>query len=215
MDKHFGRLYLDEKNCTIDDLKTSYRKLAKKFHPDKNNEEDFSKEFRLLKESYDYLTRYLTVRKKEPESEIYTNRFYTEYIDFVEVEDICFRIINVNFEKRVGYHYSYVGSDGIFCIVKLEVLNQGKTGKILSNKDFKLYDKDVNCYPTLLEQLRFLNVGGMNLFLDKMCLPKIKTYGYLMFEVPEIDVFFLELNGGRSEGSSLGYERKIVKIIKE
>ena len=44
------------KNCTQDDIKKSYRKLAMKYHPDKCKDTDGEEKFKKISEAYDTLS---------------------------------------------------------------------------------------------------------------------------------------------------------------
>lgn len=43
-------------NATLADIKTTYRKLASLYHPDKNSAEDAPAKFRLVQEAYETLS---------------------------------------------------------------------------------------------------------------------------------------------------------------
>lgn len=45
-----------EKNASINDIKTSYKKLAKEFHPDKNKSPDAEEKFKKIAEAYETLS---------------------------------------------------------------------------------------------------------------------------------------------------------------
>lgn len=61
--KHFKNLGLSE-GCSKEDIKKAYRKLAHKYHPDKNSNSsssdlaDAEEKFKQIKESYDFLMNY-------------------------------------------------------------------------------------------------------------------------------------------------------------
>lgn len=64
MKEYFSRLFLTE-NATYEEVKTAYRKLAKKFHPDKNLEgNEFEEEFKLVQEAYQKLSSYFQNNSK-------------------------------------------------------------------------------------------------------------------------------------------------------
>lgn len=52
-------------SSTIDDIKLSYRRLAKRVHPDVNKSPSASVQFRSLTDSYQYLLKYHSPREEE------------------------------------------------------------------------------------------------------------------------------------------------------
>lgn len=75
MKEYFTRLYLND-NATLEEVKSAYRKLAKKFHPDKNVENnDFEEEFKLIQEAYEKLNDHFAIKPLEQENK--TQRFST------------------------------------------------------------------------------------------------------------------------------------------
>jgi DnaJ-class molecular chaperone len=64
MKEYYSRLFLNDK-ASLKEVKKAYRKLVKKFHPDKNIESDeYTSEFRLIQEAYDNLCRHLMPKKE-------------------------------------------------------------------------------------------------------------------------------------------------------
>lgn len=79
MKEYFVRLYLSE-NATHAEVKAAYRKLAKKFHPDKNIESnDFEEEFKLIQEAYDILNAHFSKKSSEPKQSDQNTSTTTNY----------------------------------------------------------------------------------------------------------------------------------------
>lgn len=58
MREYYSRLFLKD-GASIEEVKKAHRKLVKKFHPDKNQENEFTEEFKLIQEAYEVLLRHL------------------------------------------------------------------------------------------------------------------------------------------------------------
>lgn len=64
-----------DKSCTIEEIKRAYRKLALRYHPDRNSEEgDF---FTQVKEAYDYLIKNHTPLKVSSFDKMFSDMFKT------------------------------------------------------------------------------------------------------------------------------------------
>lgn len=58
MREYYSRLFLKD-GASIEEVKKAHRKLVKKFHPDKNQENEFTEEFKLIQEAYEILIKHL------------------------------------------------------------------------------------------------------------------------------------------------------------
>ncbi|MEM8522963.1 DnaJ domain-containing protein [Flavobacterium sp. PL12] len=222
MKKYYDRLFIKD-GSTSEEVKSAYRKLAKKFHPDVNQNEDYIEEFKMILEAYEALISHLEKTFK-PHSEIksdspkvnkkkkVTEHFdYSEYSDEIEVENLIFEIKETKFTKEISIHYQKIVADGIYFIIKLGIKNTDNEMRTLSFMDFKLYDEDLNCYTSLGREINFLNLNQKEMMFDKQCQPHIPTIGYLLFEVPNRKTYFLELYGGKIPGRP-SYKRKIIPL---
>lgn len=54
------------KDATLDQIKKAYRKLALKYHPDRNKSKDAAERFRQVNEAYAALTQGLPPEEREP-----------------------------------------------------------------------------------------------------------------------------------------------------
>lgn len=78
MKNHYDILGVAE-NASLDEIKKAYRKLSMKFHPDKNeNDEYFSDMFKRITEAYDTLSD--STKRKKYDSSINSANSYTEEI---------------------------------------------------------------------------------------------------------------------------------------
>ena len=80
------------KNTSIEDIKKAYRKLALKYHPDKNigDKEESSKKFKEISEAYQILS--------DPEKKKIYDNFGKVHHNFVSPENLLFEKI-VTIEK--------------------------------------------------------------------------------------------------------------------
>lgn len=222
MKKYYDRLFIKEES-TLDEVRNAYRKLAKKFHPDVNQNEDYIEEFKMIHEAYVALTSNLenksdsSFQNKNHSSEIKKNKTVTEHFDYsdyseeIEVENLIYQIKETKFTKEISIHYQKIVADGVYFIVKLGIKNTDKEMRTLSFTDFKLYDEDLNCYSSLGREINYLNLNEKETIFEKKCQPHLPTIGYLLFEVPNIKTYFIELYGGKIPGRP-SYKRKIIPL---
>jgi DnaJ-class molecular chaperone len=74
MKEYFARLYLSD-DATLEQVKVAYRKLAKKFHPDRNIESnDFEEEFKLIQDAYEKIIAFFSnIPQKKEYNKPYTS----------------------------------------------------------------------------------------------------------------------------------------------
>jgi curved DNA-binding protein CbpA len=222
MKQYYDRLFIKEGSST-NEIKSAYRKLAKKFHPDVNQNEDYIEEFKIIHEAYEALISKLentilsSSQNKSDSSEaekkktILDHFDYSDYSDEIEVENLIYQIKETKFTKEISVHYQKIVADGIYFIVKLGIKNIDKESRKLSFMDFKLYDEDLNCYTSLGQEIKYLNLSQKEMIFEKECQPQIPTIGYLMFEVPNKKTYYLELYGGKLPGRP-SYKKKIIPL---
>lgn len=221
MKQYYDRLFIKEES-TIEDIKSAYRKLAKKFHPDVDQNDDYIEEFKMIHEAYESLLSHIENNKKSsfqsednlPKADKKTVKehfYYSEYSNEIEVENLIYQIKDTKFTKEISIHYQKIVADGIYFIVKLGIKNIDKEARKLSFTDFKLYDEDLNCYSSLGQEIKYLNLNQKEMIFEKECQPHLPTIGYVMFEVPNIKTYFLELYGGRISGRP-SYRKKIIPL---
>lgn len=89
------------KNCNENDIKKSYRKLALKYHPDRNKEKDSEDKFKLISEAYQVLS--------DPQKrKNYDNGFY----DFEDLNDFNyepFEVFNDMFKQHMDFFKNDLG----------------------------------------------------------------------------------------------------------
>ena len=70
MNKDYFKILNVAKKCTDDDIKKAYRKLALKYHPDKNKDPKAEEKFKEVVEAYEFLS--------DPIKKEIFQRFYQE-----------------------------------------------------------------------------------------------------------------------------------------
>ena len=105
MSKDYYKILELNKNATIDEIKKSYRKLALKYHPDKNNGEE--KKFKEITEAYETLS---DPQKKHaydnPRPQF--NMMHMNNGVPHNINNILNQIHNMNLNRNFGFQYSFV-----------------------------------------------------------------------------------------------------------
>ena len=150
-----------EKNCTTEDIKKSYRKLAIKWHPDKNptNKEIATKKFQKISEAYAVLSNPIKRREYDLTGKCNQNSNINAFDIFNE---FCENIFNNNFFKKNGKLDNIVDSPEFeffvytFSSNKMvnNINNTGIFNKITQNCKF------IN--PTMSERLEEINKKIIN-----------------------------------------------------
>jgi curved DNA-binding protein CbpA len=220
MKQYYDRLFIPE-GSSKEDVKNAYHKLAKKFHPDINQNDDYIEEFKIIQEAYEYLIAESKdlpndsfIKKPTfPSKKTIRDDFnYFEYSDEIEVENFVFKIIETKYSKTIGTNATNSVADGIYLIIKLNILNNDKQTRILSFTKFRLYDEDITCFESLGQEIHYLGIPRKETLFEKECQPKVPTFGYLIFEVPIAKQYYLELYGGKTDGCP-SYIKKIIPLI--
>lgn len=153
------------KNASADDIKKSYKKLALKYHPDKNKSHDASDKFNEIREAYDILSD--PVKRKMYDIEIASqnsleNRWRGSYTELVmkTFEDMNESLI-INMFGSVYPMYSNViiieeiessddmlsssEEDGVFDMWETVVNEDGTVSRILNEHDLERIVKNKFC----------------------------------------------------------------------
>lgn len=219
MKQYFDRLFIKE-GSSQDEIKSAYRKLAKKFHPDVNKNDDYIEEFKIIHEAYEYLISHCQDYPIENTSEKQTFKSiktirddfnFCEYSEEIEVEKFTFKIEETTYSKVIGSNASNSIADGIYLIIKLYIKNNDNETRILSFTKFQLYDEVTNRYTSLGQEIYYLGITRKEMLFEKECQPNLPTFGYLLFEVPNANQYFLELYGGKTDGCP-SYVKKIIPL---
>ena len=105
MSKDYYKILELNKNARIDEIKKSYRKLALKYHPDKNNGEE--KKFKELTEAYETLSdpqkKHVYDNPRPQFNMMHTNNGMPHNLN-----NIFRHIHNMNLNRNFGFQYSFV-----------------------------------------------------------------------------------------------------------
>jgi curved DNA-binding protein CbpA len=134
-----------DKDCSLKELKTMYKKLAIKYHPDRNNGET-DKEFKLITQAYLYI---LKKKEKTNNIDIKINKevIYKKYNDDINEsrENIYLDKDNFNLDKfnQIFNKYKIPNAydDGYDDIIKSTNISNEK---MINNNNNEIFGKDFN-----------------------------------------------------------------------
>ncbi|MEJ7693253.1 DUF4352 domain-containing protein [Daejeonella sp.] len=132
----------------------------------------------------------------EPTDSVSTLSTPAQYLatDTVRVNDFKFKIRATGFNKELGTDYNYKTADGVYYIIKLDYTNESYEPRKLYNGQFSLRDEDGNQYNISPEGSTALSLDGSKLISVEECGPKIKKTGWLCFEVPKEQTYYLSIS---------------------
>ena len=108
MGKDYYEILGLEKDCNENDIKKAYRKLALKYHPDRNKEEDSEEKFKNISEAYQVLS------DKSKRSN-YDNGFY-DFDDFGDFGYEPFEMFNNIFKQHMDFFKNDFGDYKIYYV---------------------------------------------------------------------------------------------------
>lgn len=95
MNKNYYDILWLNKNATLDEIKKSYRILAMKYHPDKNNwNKKFEEKFKEIKEAYEVLSNYNSRKEYDNNYQDKEQENYNKYEDIDNEETINSETVN-------------------------------------------------------------------------------------------------------------------------
>lgn len=128
--------------------------------------------------------------------------FYSKIGDQIEVGNFSYVVNGIQFKKTIGDEMMGQTSDGIYLIVDLTFRNNDTEEHTLDNSFFKLTDERGTEFSSSTDGESALELSGKTTLFLKQCNPKITKRGFLVFEVPEKNVYDLHLSGGFWSGKT-------------
>lgn len=132
LEKYLSILELNN-DATQDDIKKSYKKLAFKYHPDRNKEDDAEEKFKKISEAYQILTG-----KSSPHQEINRNN-----ANFMNANDLFSQLFGKNSHMGFGQMPNYINiqqQPNIFTNVSHINIGQYQTNIINRSSSVKIVD---------------------------------------------------------------------------
>lgn len=120
----------------------------------------------------------------------------------VEVGHFVYVVTGVSFRKSIGNEFFGETADGVYLLINLSIKNISKETRMLDNSLFTLTDKNRMKYEYAVSASTALELSGYKTLFLKECQPNIVTKGFLVFEVPHPDEYYLHLVGNFWGGKS-------------
>ena len=133
MKEYYSLLYLQD-GASEDEVRNAYKKLAKKFHPDKNEgSNDFIEEFRLIQEAYEKLIRHFEEEKAKYKFENNYNKENNSETETPETHESS-NNSTVGLEDKIRFYFKkYKWLTGFSLIVSFLILKKVLMPEILNN----------------------------------------------------------------------------------
>lgn len=152
--------------------------------------------------------------KNENADNNYFDDIFTDFEDDFEKENkvslVCgigeninvgyfeYNVIKFEFSKSVGESFLKSEADGIYLIIELKITNKSNVQRKLHNYMFRVSNIENDYFEYSTKGLSIISMSGVKCIdiFGKEFNPKIPVALKLIFEVPEKDIYFLNLCGG-------------------
>lgn len=122
--------------------------------------------------------------------------------DTAQVGNFSYKIHGLGYNKTLDSEQGEQKADGVYLVVWLSYKNSGPVTQKLDHSEFTLIDKEGNEYNTSIEGSTALELSGDKIISEKDCPPKIQKLGYLCFEVPGKNIYYLQVPSKNGMGIS-------------
>ena len=147
-----------EKDCDENDIKKAYRKLALKYHPDRNREEDSSEKFKNISDAYQVLS-------DKTKRYNYDNGFY-DFEDLSNFNHEPFEMFNDIFKQHMDFFKNDFGdyNDILREMNNIDVRDIPMNGVFVFNAQFgeNEFNKEFNLQDLLHQTLNKTNIPDNN-----------------------------------------------------
>lgn len=139
---------------------------------------------------------------KSKKSDLYAEEEESAIGQEVKIGHFVYVVNGISFKKRIGDDIINETADGVYLLINLSIKNISKETKMLDNSSFVLTDKNNVKYEYAMNASATLELSGYKTLFLKECQPSILTKGWLVFEVPYPDEYYLHLVGSFWGGKS-------------